>query len=252
MSETVYLIVGGAIGIGAEVVRQVARTGTKVAICDINQQAGELLAEEVGGLFIYCDVTSNESVVGAVAVCVEKFGVPDYVHINAGVITLAGDAPFQAFEDVPLDVYRRVMSVNVDGVFHGLRTLVPLMREKGGGITVTASRAGIVATPFDPIYAASKAAVVQMVRSVAGGNAMTALRINTLCPGTVDTGMVPNLVRQAGIPLMAPEVMAEEAVYMMKEGENGEVRVKLADRPSFTIGEFNADVEYVAPTNKTS
>ena len=246
MEGSVFFILGGATGIGAEVVRQAANAGAKVAICDINEEAGAALAAEVDGIFIPCDAASEESVGQAVSRCVTEMGTPTYAHLNSGVMTIPSDAPFTPFEKSPTDAYRRVMSVNVDGVFYGLRHLIPLMREGGGAITVTTSRAALVATPFDPIYAASKAAVLQLVRSVAAANASTALRINAACPGTVDTAMLSDLVRKAKVPLMPPSAIAEEVISLLTEGANGEVRAKIEGRDAFAVGTFNNDIEYVA------
>ena len=247
MKNSVFFILGGAAGIGAEVVRSVASSGAKVAICDIDAAAGERLAAETGGMFIHCNAASEESVGEAVARCVAELGKPTYAHLNSGVMTAPSDAPFTPFENASLEAYRRVMSVNVDGVFFGLRHLIPLMREAGGGITVTASRAGIVATPFDPIYAASKAAVLQLMRSVAAANAHTALRINAICPGTVDTAMLSDLVRGAGVALMPPSAIAEEVISLLIEGANGEVRAKIEGRDAFAVGDFNNEFDYIAP-----
>lgn len=247
MENSVFFILGGAAGIGAETVRQAANAGAKVAICDINEEAGDRLAAETGGIFIPCNAASEESVERAICRCVAELGTPAYAHLNSGVMSLPSDAPFTPFEKAPVDAYRRVMSVNVDGVFYGLRHLIPLMRKGGGAITVTASRAGLVATPFDPIYAASKAAVLQLVRSVAAANASTALRINAICPGTVDTAMLSDLVRQAKMPLMPPYAIAEEVIDLLMDGANGEVRAKIEGRDAFIVGTFNNEIEYVAP-----
>ena len=246
MENSVFFILGGAAGIGAETVRQAANAGAKVAICDIDEEAGDRLATETSSVFIRCNAASEESVGQAVSRCTTELGTPTYAHLNSGVMTVPSDAPFTPFDNAPVDAYRRVMSVNVDGVYYGLRHLIPLMRENGGAITVTASRAGFVPTAFDPIYAASKAAVVQLVRSVAAANASTALRINAICPGTVDTAMLSDLVRKAGVPLMPPSAIAEEVIDLLKDGANGEVRAKIEGRDAFAVGTFNNEIEYVA------
>ncbi|WP_051062229.1 SDR family NAD(P)-dependent oxidoreductase [Ilumatobacter nonamiensis] len=247
MTTETALVVGGATGIGAEAVRQMASSGRRVVIVDINERDGRQLADEVGGAFYHGDVTDDASLASAIEQCVNEVGVPDYALLNSGVMTAPGDAPFLAVHEAPLEAYRRVMSVNVDGVFHGLRHLIPLMLDRGGAITVTASRAGLVPTAPDAIYAASKAAAIHLVRSAAQGIRGQKLRINALCPATVDTTLIADVVRQAGIPLITAADMAGEAVDLMLTGDNGEVRVKLHDKPAFTIGVFDANVEYQAP-----
>lgn len=246
MSSEILLVVGGASGIGAEVVRQMSATGIRTAICDINEPDGRRLAQEIGGTYLYADVADDESLGQAVAQCVTTLGVPSYAVLNSGVMTAPSDQPFQSLEEASLDDYRRVMSVNVDGVFHGLRHLIPLMRETGGAITVTASRAGLVPTAADAIYAASKAAVIQLVRSVALGNRKSKLRINALCPATVDTKLIADVVRAADIPLISAADMAAEIVQLLHNGGNGEVRARLPDKPAFAIGNFDAQVNFNA------
>ena len=238
------LVVGGATGIGAEAVRQMASSGRRVVIVDINDHAGGLLADEVGGTFYYGNVSDDASLATAIERCAAEVAPPNYALLNSGVMTAPGDAPFLAVHEAPLEAYRRVMSVNLDGVFHGLRHLIPLMVDRGGAITVTASRAGLVPTAADSIYAASKAAAIHLVRSSAQGVRDRELRINALCPGTVDTTLIADVVRQAEIPLISAADMAAEAVDLMLAGENGEVRVKLHGKPAFAIGAFDRNVDY--------
>jgi len=187
---TVCLIAGGATGIGAEISRLMANAGHRIAILDINQNDGEPLAADLGGHFFHTDVRKEESFAQAASDCIAQVGVPTYVSLNFGVMTAASDSPFMPLENVDTAAYRRVMSVNVDGVFFALRHLIPIMRKSGGAITVTASRAALVPTAADVIYAASKASVLHMTRSAAAGQRDGRLRINALCPGTVDTGML--------------------------------------------------------------
>ncbi len=240
------LVVGGATGIGAEVVRQVASSGRRVVIVDINDRAGQLLADDVGGTFYHGDVSDDASLGRAIERCADEVAIPDHALLNSGVMTAPPDAPFLAVHEAPPEAYRRVMSVNVDGVFHGLRHLIPLMLDQGGTITVTASRAGLVPTAADAIYAASKAAVIHLVRSAAQSVQGQQLRINALCPATVDTTLIADVVRQAGIPLITAAEMAEEAIDLMLAGDNGEIRAKLHDRPAFAVGVFDANVDYQA------
>ncbi len=241
------IIVGGATGIGAEAARQMATSGRRVVIIDINDRDGRQLADDVDGAFFHGDVADHASLGSAIRQCVEEVGIPDYALLNSGVMTAPSDKPFLAIHEAPLEAYRRVMSVNVDGVFHGLQHLIPLMLDRGGAITVTASRAGLVPTAADAIYAASKAAAIHLVRSAAQGVRGQRLRINTLCPGTVDTTLIADVVRRADIPLITAADMAREAVDLMLAGANGEVRAKLHDKPAFAIGVFDANVEYQAP-----
>ena len=232
----VALVTGAASGIGAAVAQQLAEAGAKVALCDVSEAAGTELAAQLGGEFIRCDVSSYDNFSDAVATCIDILGVPDYAHLNAGVMTVGADEPFLPIEDVSLAQFQRIMGVNFNGVFNGLKALIGHMREKGGGITATASIAGLGPLPFDPLYGATKHAVIGLVRAVAAANEGTGLRINCICPGGVDTAIIPDALKEDGFGGMPPTVMAAEVVDLLTEAANGEVRVKLtADQPAFAV-----------------
>ena len=233
MSSKIALITGAATGIGAQVARMLASRDIRVAICDVNVEAGQALAKEIGGIFLPCDVTRLLSMTSAANNCVKALGVPDFVHLNAGIMTVPTGAPFLAIEDVSLDQYRRIVGVNLDGVFHGVKVLLPKMRKKGGAITITASIAGLGVLPIDPMYAATKYALIGFGRAIAAANANTNMRINVICPGVVDTGIVPDAFKSPDI--MAPETMAAEVVDLLHNGPNGEIRVRIAQRPAFAV-----------------
>lgn len=236
MDKKVALVTGAASGIGEAVSRRLADAGVKVALCDINAEAGRPIAEEVGGRFICCDVRDYESVVSAVDECIAEIGVPDYVHLNAGIMTVPPNEPYLAIEDVSLEQYRRIQGVNIDGVFFGMKAVIPHMREKGGAITITASIAGLGTLGIDPLYGLSKYGLVGFGRAVADANKHTNLRINVICPGVVDTAIIPDEFRAPEYHVMEPKVIAAEVVDLLFKGENGEVRVKLGDSPAFTVG----------------
>lgn len=231
----VAFITGSATGIGAEVSRQLTAVGVKVAACDINEAAGNALVAELGGQFIRCDVMDFESVERAVAECIKTLGVPKYAHLNAGVMTVGPDEDFLAIEDVPLETFQRIMDVNFAGVFHGLKALLPHMRNNGGAITVSSSVAGIMSFSPDPLYAATKAALISLVRSVAVANEESNIRVNAICPGAVDTAIMPHAFR-AEVAMMPTSTIAAEIIDLLQNGANGEVRVKLTqEEPAFTV-----------------
>ena len=235
MTEQIALITGAATGIGAAVATSLAGSGVKVAVCDINREEGAKLAKNIGGEFIRCDVSRLESVQAAVKGCVERFGTPDYVHLNAGIMTVPTNHPFLAIEDVTELQYRKILGVNLDGVFYGTKTVLPLMREKGGAITLTASMAGLGMVPGDPLYTATKYAVIGFGRAVAAANEGSNVRINVICPGVVDTDIVPDPYKAPEFGMMPTSVMAAEIVDLLCNGANGEVRVKSgSDRPAYT------------------
>ena len=234
MNNEVVLITGGATGIGAAVARLAASEGARVAICDVNDSDGSSLAEELNGRFIDCDVTDAQSVASAVKECGRELGTPKYAHLNAGVMTVAPSSPFLPIESVSEDQFQRIVGVNVAGPYHGLKYLIPEMRREGGAITMTASMVGLAAAPFDPMYTATKYAVIGLGRAVAAANDGTNLRVNVICPGGVATQIVPDeLKRESG--MMTPKVMALEVIDLLQRGRNGEVRVKVTeDEPAFS------------------
>jgi NAD(P)-dependent dehydrogenase (short-subunit alcohol dehydrogenase family) len=229
--NAIALVTGGATGIGAEVCRQLAAAGARVAICDVNEADGAPLAESLGGEFLFCDVADLASVESAVAGCCDRLGVPDYAHLNAGVMTVGRYDAYLALEDVSVEQYRRIVGVNLDGVFNGIKVLLPPMREKGGAITVTASIAGFGPLAIDPLYAATKAALISLVRSVAAANEGGSVRINAICPGVVDTAIVPDAMSGA-VPMMPPSTMAAEILDLLGKAPSGEIRVKLNEETS--------------------
>lgn len=237
ITMTIALVTGGSTGIGAAVCRLLAEKNAEVAICDINAEVGEALATEIGGRYIHCDVASLASVEAAFQTCCDELGTPDYVHLNAGIMTVPTNTPYIAIEDLTEAQYHKIVGVNLNGVFHGMKTALPMMREKGGGITLTASTAGLSVVPVDPMYTATKYAVIGFGRAVSAANAGSSVRINVICPGVTDTQIVPDEYRAPEFNVMSTEVMAAEIVDLLLHGENGEVRVKnAAEKPAFPVG----------------
>jgi len=236
MADKIAFVTGAASGIGEAVSRQLRTAGMRVAMCDINTSQGERIAQEIGGYFIHCDVARFDSVEAAVRECASTLGAPDYAHLNAGIMTVPPGEAYLAIEEVSVEQYRRITSVNMDGVFFGLKALVPRMKAKGAGaITITASVAGFVPLGIDPLYGMSKHGIIGLGRSVAAANAGGGLRVNVICPGVVETPILPHEFRAPQVERMPASVLAEEVADLLMRGENGEVRVKLADKPSFRV-----------------
>ena len=231
MRGKVALVTGAAQGIGAEVCRQLAAAGARVVVMDINAAGGEALALEVGGVFVPCNVAEPDSLKQAVQTCIDRVGIPDFAHLNAGVMSVGANDAFLSIEQLPIENYRRIVGVNLDGVVFGLQALLPHMRERGGAITVTASIAGMMALPIDPMYSTTKHAVIGLVRSVAQslGQSLgqSSVRVNAICPGGVDTAIVPAALRASDMAMMSTSEIAREVVDLLARGESGEIRVKL-------------------------
>jgi NAD(P)-dependent dehydrogenase (short-subunit alcohol dehydrogenase family) len=212
----VALVTGGASGIGLATVRRLKAEGARVAAVDIAEPRGE----DPSDLHVVADVGDSEAWAGIVGRVEEVLGGLDVVHLNAGITT--GVADITAITD---EQYRRVMRVNVDGVVFGVRAVVPVMARRGGGaIVATASLAGIVAFDHDPIYTASKHAVVGLVRSLGTQLSEKGIHIAAVCPGIVDTPLLggdAQVLREAGFPLLQAEDIASAVLIALRDRHPG-------------------------------
>jgi len=233
-----WLITGAASGIGAAVTKAVTAVGHKALALDVNDEAGQALAAETGAIYRRCDVSSYadwEALVESIGR--GELDTPDRVHLNAGVQIAPPNAPLSEFrfEAMTLERYRLLMGVNVDGVVFGLHTLLPVLNP-GASIVVTDSLAGITPYAIDPLYAMSKHAVTGIVRSLAHPLAKRDIRINAICPGGIDTALVPDEQRRPDVEFMTPEHIAEEVMALMEKPKTGKTWAKVSEaKPIFII-----------------
>jgi NAD(P)-dependent dehydrogenase (short-subunit alcohol dehydrogenase family) len=215
------LVTGGASGIGAGVCRLLAESGARVLVSDIDLAGASGVAGEIGGLAMRCDVSVLADNQAAVAAAVQAFGGLDIVVLNAGVDSLALN--LDRFDET---VYRRAMGVNLDGVVFGLAAALPALRAGGGGrVVVLASLAGLAPVPMDPVYAANKAAVVNLVRSVGPGLAGQGIEVNAICPGFTDTAIVDpvrGMLEAMAMPLMSVDDVVTAVATVLGSGSGGE------------------------------
>ena len=208
-------------------------------IQDAETQLADATAAAPGTLtFMRCDV-SDPGDWAKVAERVGQIGTPTHIHLNAGIQIAPPDAPLNEyqFEAMQLDRYRRMMGVNVDGVVFGLQALLPLC-QAGTAIVVTSSLAGITPYTVDPLYAMSKHAVSGLVRSLGPTLAKREIKINAICPGGIDTAIIPHEQR-ANIPadspvdtsqLMTPEHVAAEVIALDDRPRDGQDLGEAAQR----------------------
>lgn len=191
-ARKVVLITGAAAGIGKAAAEAFARARAEaVVLVDRDEEHGEALARDLrdGGskaLFVPADVASAEDMQRAVQLTIEQFGRIDCLFNNAGIEgTLA---PSWSYDPV---VFERVMAVNVTGVFMGMRMVLPHMRRQGAGAIVnSASVGGLVAAPGMCAYVAAKHAVLGLTKCAAVEAGPDGVRVNAICPGTVETDMI--------------------------------------------------------------
>lgn len=191
VEKLAVLVTGAASGIGARTVARLKQCGADVLACDIVNPA----AQDAIGNFFKLDVTDEVQWVAACAELTERHGRFDALVNCAGIIVM-GNAV-----DTSLADFRRVMSVNVEGTFLGMKHAMRAMLQRGhGSIVNLSSTAGIAGAPGASAYCASKGAVRLMTKAVAleAIAAGSRIRVNSLHPALTETPMVDNIVRQLG------------------------------------------------------
>jgi NAD(P)-dependent dehydrogenase (short-subunit alcohol dehydrogenase family) len=226
------LITGGASGIGRATAKLFAREGAAVAIADLDEPGGEAVVQTIrdaGGqaIHVLCNVSQAADCQRAVRLTVDELGGLDILFNNAGIIRRA--TVLKTSEDE----WDRVMAVNVKSVFLMSRYAIPVMEEAGGGAIInTGSGWGLVGGANAASYCASKGAVVNMTRAMAIDHGRGNIRVNCLCPGDTDTGMLRDEARQLGVPdteflaeaatrplgrVGTPEDIAQAALYLVSD-----------------------------------
>jgi NAD(P)-dependent dehydrogenase (short-subunit alcohol dehydrogenase family) len=213
------LVTGGGSGIGAALARRLRAGGAHVAVIDRDEAAARRVAAEVAGLALPGDVSDPDIMPMLTAVAEDRFGRLDLVFLNAGTAAAQSGV-------VNLDVphYRRIVGVNMDHVVFGTCAAVPALRRAGGGaIVATASLAGLMPMPGDPLYTMTKHAVVGYVRSAAPALAEDNIRICAVCPGFTDTALIAGQRDQFGdFPLLSADDVVDAVEAILDRGQPGE------------------------------
>ncbi len=214
LRDKVALVTGGASGLGRATCVALAEAGVEVVVADVAVEAGRAVASAVGGHFVECDVRTPDANAEAVAFAISRCGGLDLVHLNAGVSTGCGVG-----EDFSEALYRRAMSINLDGVVFGAHAALLALRARGGGAMVaTASLAGLLAMPLDPIYAANKHAVVGLTRALGPAFAGDGVRFNAVCPGFAESAIIADAradLVAAGFDIIPAETVAATVVRLL-------------------------------------
>jgi 2-keto-3-deoxy-L-fuconate dehydrogenase len=213
------LVTGAGSGIGAAVARRLAPEGAELVLADVALEPVEGLAQEIGGQPLQLDVRDEEQVAAAMN------GLELDVLVNVAGIGSTTTAP-----DTPLDVWENVFAVNARGTFLCCKHAIPGMAERGrGSIVNLASVAALVGIRNRAAYCASKGAVVALTRALAIDHVAEGIRVNAVCPGTVDSPWVRRLVEDAGESLDAlrarqpmgrlglPEEIADAVAYLASD-----------------------------------
>jgi NAD(P)-dependent dehydrogenase (short-subunit alcohol dehydrogenase family) len=174
--------------------RLLAERGARIVAVDRKatdlQSAIKDLPASAQALAMSADVTSEDEVAGYVRAAVDRFGTIDVFYNNAGI---EGDvAPITKYS---LETFRKVIDVNVVGVFLGMKHVLPVMlKQDKGSIINTASIAGLIGSPHIAVYSASKHAVIGLTRSAAWECTATGVRVNCVCPGMIDSRMLSAII----------------------------------------------------------
>ncbi|HEY7720368.1 MAG TPA: SDR family NAD(P)-dependent oxidoreductase, partial [Pedococcus sp.] len=197
LAGRVVLVTGAAQGMGAAHARRLAREGAVVAVNDLHDSDSlRALADEIGGLTAPGDVSEPGQVRSLVSAVAEAAGGLDVLVANHAYMTMA---PF--LEHDP-DDWWKVVDTNLGGTFHLVQAVLPHMRAKGSGrIVVVASEWGITGWPGATAYAASKAGLVSLVKTLGRELAPEGIIVNALAPGVTDTPQLEVDARDAGVTL---------------------------------------------------
>lgn len=216
------IVTGGASGIGAAAVRRMVEEGARAVIADMNAEAGEALAGELGNdkaRFVATDVTDQEQVEALFRQAAEFCGV-DAVFNNAGIGHQA------AAVDVTDEEWGQVISINLTGVFRVAREAMRHMQGRGGSIINCASILGHFGQSQTAPYTAAKGGVVNMTRTLALEGALEGIRVNSISPGYVDTPLLDLLEQEVKDFLVSlhplqrlgrPEEVANAALFLASD-----------------------------------
>ncbi|HET6818056.1 MAG TPA: glucose 1-dehydrogenase [Mycobacteriales bacterium] len=199
----VALVSGGSRGMGAATVRQFHAEGASVVAADVLDDDGKALADSLGDRvrFVHLDVTSEEQWQAAVEQTERDFGKLDVLVNNAGILK------FNAIADTPLEEFRQVIDVNLQGVFLGMKAGIPALKRAGGGSIVNlSSTEGLGATVFCGAYTASKFGVRGITKVAALEYGGDGIRCNSVHPGGIDTPMTRAVMDETGRKYVASKV----------------------------------------------
>jgi meso-butanediol dehydrogenase/(S,S)-butanediol dehydrogenase/diacetyl reductase len=210
----VALVSGAASGIGEAVSVRLAEEGAAVVGCDVRQVTGGVV----------CDVTDPSSCAAAVAAVLEAYGRLDVL------VNVAGIGVSRMIADLTLEEWRRVIDVNLTGTFLLSQSALPALLEAKGVIVNMGSVAGMRATPYNAAYCASKGGVIMLTKSMAIELAKAGVRVNVVCPASVDTPFLRNfqlpdgadmaLLTRASSPmgrLIDPSEVAAAVAYLASD-----------------------------------
>jgi 3-hydroxybutyrate dehydrogenase len=217
LKDKVAIVTGAASGIGKEIATIFAREGARVVIADLNQQAADATAAELGGagkaLGVAMDVTNEQQVEAGVARVVQQFGQVDVLVSNAGIQIV------NPLDQFPFADWKKLLAIHLDGAFLTTRAVLPHMYKQGSGsIIYMGSVHSKEASPLKAPYVTAKHGLIGLAKVVAKEGAKHGVRANVICPGFVRTPLVdkqiPEQAKELGISeqQVIRDVMLKETV----------------------------------------
>jgi NAD(P)-dependent dehydrogenase (short-subunit alcohol dehydrogenase family) len=210
-SGQVAVVTGGSSGMGLATAQAFAEAGAAVVLADVNEEALRVASDDLTGaghqaLGVLCDVSQEEQVAALVDRTVTTFGRLDVAFNNAGIQAPPSDAA-----DEPAETFDRVNAINLRGIWACMKHELAQMRTQGSGAIVNCSSlGGLVGLPGRAAYHASKHGVIGLTRSAALEYAPRGIRINAVCPGTIETPMVTDMIAKGELSL--PEAVANQPI----------------------------------------
>lgn len=195
LNGKVAIVTGGGSGIGEAVVQHFLAAGAKVVVADLDEEGGRRVADAGGdgAVFVNADVSNAEANEQMVQTAVDAFGGLDIAVNNAGI-----GGPANLTGEYPLDGWRKVIDVNLNGVFYGMRYQIPEMLKRGGGSIINMSSIlGSVAFPTASAYVAAKHGVVGLTKTAAAEYGAQGVRVNAVGPAFINTPLVVNNLDEA-------------------------------------------------------
>jgi 3-oxoacyl-[acyl-carrier protein] reductase len=228
----VAVVTGAAQGIGEAYAKALAREGASVVVADLNVEAGEKVAADIGGLFVQTDVSSAESATAMAEATVAAYGGIDLLVNNAAIY---GDMQFDLLISVDWDYYRKFMSVNMDGALVMTRACYREMQKRGGGAIVNQS--STAAYLYSGFYGLAKIGVNGLTQQLAHELGGMGIRVNAIAPGPTDTAATRT---QAGDA--AKELVKGMAIKRMGQPEDlvGACLFLLSDEAGWLTGQIIA------------
>ncbi len=251
LQDKVVVVTGGANGIGRAICEVFAGEGAHIVVSDIDEERGKKVCEGIKGvsprsLFVKADVSKEDDVKHLIEKTIGEFGKIDVMVNNAGIHHLG---PITSLTE---DIIDRLLAVNVKGTIWGMKHTIPYMLKQGYGVIINlSSMSGVVGHPNAALYCATKGAILQLTRAVALEYAEKNIRVNALCPGTVDTNILRNAVNNSPDPdatlkafteaepvkrLASPEEIARSALFLASDDSTFMTGACLMVDGGFTAG----------------